>query len=272
MSQALLGKEVVEAMRKEMAEAISSFGRPLSVGIVYAGTNPVIESFIGKKQRFGASVGVSTEVYRFPESCTTEELITKIHDLVSMHDGIIVQLPLPEGIDVDAVLDAVPFSKDIDMLSSSAREYLAEGNNELLPGVPGAMREFAERNNISFHGKKVVIVGRGKLVGAPVVAWLKTIHVTPEIITRSTPNSEELFKTADIILTGAGVPGLIKADMIKEGVVVFDGGTSEQAGKLEGDLSPGAYSKTSFYTPVPGGIGPITVACLFKNLLILVKK
>ncbi len=271
MSQPILGKTIVALMEHELKEAIARFSHAPTVGIVYVGNNPVIENFIAMKQRFAEKIGIHLTVYRLPLTIDTDTLVQEVRTLGERHQGMIVQLPLPETIDTDAVLDAVPLPKDIDMLSSYARNHIASGHTEVLPAVAGAIRECIVRTGVSLTGKKIVIVGQGKLVGAPVRAWLRSMHLEPVIVDRTTSDLGSVLVTADVIISGAGVPGLITADMLKEGVVLFDAGTSEVAGKIEGDVAKEAYTKASYYTPVPGGIGPITIACLFKNLLTLIE-
>lgn len=267
MSQALLGKLVVTQMERELKESIAALSHAPTVGIVYVGTNPVIEHFISMKQRFAERIGVHLMVYRLPTTSSTDEIVQNVRAIGEKHNGLIIQLPLPHGVDTDAVLDAVPLQKDIDMLSINARSHIANGHAEVLPAVAGAIREFIERTPISILGKKIVIIGQGKLVGAPVRAWLKTLHIEPVMVSRETADLKGVLETADVIISGAGSPGLITSDMIKEGVILFDAGTSEVEGKIEGDIAKDAYLKASYYTPVPGGIGPVTIACLFKNLL-----
>jgi methylenetetrahydrofolate dehydrogenase (NADP+)/methenyltetrahydrofolate cyclohydrolase len=271
MSQALLGKVIAAQMELELRDAFSQFSKKPTVAIVYVGDNPVIENFVSKKVACAERVGVHLTVYRLPTDSGTQAIVDEVRRYADTHDGVIVQLPLPAGVNADEILDAVPLPKDVDMLSISARNYIAEGHVEVLPAVAGAIREFAERTQISLKGKKIVIIGKGKLVGMPVLAWLRKLHLDPIMVGREATDLKALLHDADVIISGAGQPGLITADMVKEGVVFFDAGTSEVEGKIEGDVSAEANLKASYYTPVPGGIGPLTVACIFKNLLTLMK-
>lgn len=271
MTRLINGKELAKEIQSELAHEVASFERQLSVGIVYAGNHPVIEHFIAIKERFARAIGVHLKIYRFTTIRDTEELENHIHTLAQNHDGVVIQLPLPDHIDTDRILDCVPLHKDIDMLSIAARDYVAHGHTEILPPVAGAIREITERLHISLLGKKVVLVGKGKLVGIPVFAWLKSLLITPTVIDRDTTNLHTILSTADVIISGVGIPTLITAGDVKDGVVLFDAGTSELAEKIVGDIDPSAYAKASLYTPVPGGIGPLTVACLFKNLIIRAK-
>jgi len=136
-----------------------------------------------------------------------------------------------------------------------------------LPPVVGAIKELSKRQHVVFAGAKVVVVGEGRLVGKPAALWAKKQGAQVKVIHRNTERPEEILKTADIIISGAGDPGIIKPEMIKEGVVIFDAGTSEEGGVLKGDANPACADKATLFTPVPGGIGPITVAVLLRNLV-----
>src|SRR6185295_12556323 len=160
--------------------------------------------------------------------------------------------------------------KDVDILSDKAFEAFAAGKLSAVPPVPAAMHYVLQRNNISVKAKSVVLVGAGRLVGKPAGVLFARLgaHVTMLI----KGDSLEPTKTADILILGTGVPALITPDMIKEGVVILDGGASESAGKVVGDADPACALKASLFTPVPGGIGPIAVVEIFANLLLLGKK
>ena len=178
-----------------------------------------------------------------------------------------MQLALPEHIDTKAILDAVPVEKDIDVLSSKSRERFEKGELDITPPVVGAIKEIVEREQVEFGGKNVVVVGKGSLVGGPAALWFKNKGANVTVVDQDTNNITEVTQNADIIVSGAGVPGLITPDMIKEGMVLLDAGTSEQGGKLKGDADPACAEKASIFTPVPGGIGPITIATLLQNLV-----
>jgi methylenetetrahydrofolate dehydrogenase (NADP+)/methenyltetrahydrofolate cyclohydrolase len=192
---------------------------------------------------------------------TTEEIIGAITSVVPETNGIIVQLPFPSHIDTATILAAVPASHDVDVL-----RYAGEVTT-ILPPVVGAIDAIAMRHDISFTGKAVVVVGQGRLVGQPAILYARAKGGIVTIIERGTENAADIIKIADILILGAGVPGLVIAEMVKPGVVVFDAATSEEGGMLVGDASPEVAAVASLFTPVPGGIGPITIAILLQNLL-----
>lgn len=241
--------EEILARAKARARALTR--RPKVVAYAPA-QSPAALSYLKIKQRYGAEAGCDFDV------------VTDVASFVHA-DAAIVQLPLPKGTSSD-ILDAIPLEKDADVLSAAARtlfERHAEG--ALLPPVVAAIKEIFDMNRISVTGKKVVVIGRGFLVGAPVTVWLRQQKARVTIADSKTENLARLLRSADVIITGAGVPHLIKPDMLKEGVVLIDAGTSESGGAIVGDASPSCATKCALFTPVPGGIGPIAVACLFAN-------
>lgn len=188
-------------------------------------------------------------------------------------DAVIVQLPVPDGVSQKEVCDAIPVEKDADVLSFAARKKFERGDADaLLPPVVGAIREIFLQNRINPKGKKAVVVGRGFLVGAPVATWLTQQGATVEVVTSKTEDLPAALGNADIIVSGAGVPHLIRPDMLKQGVILIDAGTSESNGTLAGDTDPTCAAKCSLFTPVPGGVGPLAVACLFDNAVTLAER
>ncbi|MGH7175270.1 MAG: tetrahydrofolate dehydrogenase/cyclohydrolase catalytic domain-containing protein [Minisyncoccia bacterium] len=184
-------------------------------------------------------------------------------------DSVIIQLPLAENLDTKEVLDAIPLAKDADVLSSAAREKFArDEEGALLPPVVGAMKEIFEQYEVELRGKRAVVIGRGWLVGEPAAVWLAQQGARVTTLDRAAKLGQDLPE-ADIIVCGAGSPHLIKPYMLKEGVVLVDAGTSEQGGALAGDADPSCVAKCSIFTPVPGGVGPVAVAKLFENAVIL---
>ena len=206
-----------------------------------------------------------------PISIGTDNLLKKIEELsldVSVQ-GIVVQLPLPEHIDKKAVFGAIPANKDVDVMSSEGVMLFESGDFNILPPVTGAVREILESENVSVKGKKAVVIGRGKLVGRPMATWLEKEGAKVKVLTRKNTDMLSHIKEADILVLGAGNPSMIKPEMIKEGVVLLDAGTSEDKGKISGDADKLCADKCFVFTPVPGGIGPITISVLFRNLFTL---
>lgn len=185
-------------------------------------------------------------------------------------DAIIVQLPLPSDISTEDVLNSIPLRQDADVLSQAARTKFENGDTDALaPPVVGAVREIFMRGDIEVKGKYAVVIGNGWLVGNPCAVWLKQQGAEVTVITLESGNLRSALLDADIIISGAGVPGLIQPSFIKSGVVLIDAGTSESNGIIAGDADPACADKCSIFTPVPGGVGPIAVAVLFENVVTL---
>ncbi len=255
------GNKIARAIRDELKERIKELDIPtLSLHIFIVGDDPVIENFVMKKLHFSEALGVDFVEHRFNKDITQEELIVKITEVHDNAGGIVVQLPLPSHIDTGAVLDSVPPELDIDGLGS---------DSGFIEPVAGAVAEILERKSIAVAGKQALVVGRGKLVGEPVARLLAELGAVVTIADKSTSIEEltSLCKESDIIVSGAGVPNLIHPSMIKEGCTLLDAGTSTQAGSVVGDIAYGCKDKARYFARTPGGIGPVTVAVLFKNLV-----
>jgi methylenetetrahydrofolate dehydrogenase (NADP+) / methenyltetrahydrofolate cyclohydrolase len=204
------------------------------------------------------------------DDATEDDIIAKIQ--LPGADAIIVQLPLPEGFDTAKILSAIPTEKDADVLSGVSYEKFERGDEgAIVPPVAGAVGEILVREKVEAQGKRAVVVGQGKLVGRPVLALLRRMGADAVTVLRDTPSPETILREADIIVSGVGQAHFITPEMIKDGVVLIDAGTSESNGSIAGDFHPDCAAKASVFTPVPGGVGPIAVAMLFKNVLQLLK-
>ena len=262
------GEKIAREIRVKLKERTSSV--KLGLSVVQVGNNPVSTKYIEVKRQIAEDLGVSFFLHHFPASISENDLKEAIQKIAegSRISGIIVQLPLPSTMNMQSVLDAVPFEKDVDVLSSAAFESFASGNSSILPPTVCAIATLFSEYGIEVSGKNVVVVGAGRLVGVPLVAWFKQKGVNVKVVTSSTQNIKELTKLADIIISGVGKANLITGDMIKEGAVVFDAGTSVEDGETKGDVDFESVSRVAGYiAPVPGGVGPLTAVCLFKNLL-----
>lgn len=252
------GKAIAERVLAELREKFRAH-RPGALAVVLVGNDPVSRRFVSRKVAVGKEIGVPVRVEEFPANVSEEELRARIETLAreDMVSGIIVQLPLPPRIDTAAVLAWIPPEKDVDALSPAPR----------VPApVAGAVNEILRHSGVVVEGRQVVVIGRGRLVGKPVADWFR--RAGADVCVASTETSDLASHTcdADIIVSGVGRPRLITPDMVKEGAVLIDAGTSESEGKLVGDIHPDCAKKASVFTPVPGGIGPVTVAILFENL------
>jgi methylenetetrahydrofolate dehydrogenase (NADP+)/methenyltetrahydrofolate cyclohydrolase len=240
---------------------------------VVANETPATKSYLSIKGKRAADAGCELEVERLPADASQAALTSVVQNAKA--DVVLVQLPLPPQVTSEQVCDAIPLIKDADVLSNEARHAFEEGSEEsLLPPVVGAIKKILDAHKVVIQGKKVVVIGAGFLVGAPAATWFRREGASVRVLDIDTPQSEfeaELV-TADIIVSGAGSPALIKPRFIKEGVVVIDAGTSESNGVIVGDADPLCAEKCSLFTPVPGGMGPLAVACLFENAVTLVER
>ncbi len=261
------GKKIAADMEHELKLKLKNLP-PKKVALILFGDNTASEQFVKMKELFAERVGILTTRFK-KEVRTTEDAVIFINSLDDTYDGIVVQLPLPPGIDTEQIISSIPLDKDIDLLSAAAMDTYRMCEGDLMPPVARAVWEIIKRNNINLENKKILVVGNGRLVGAPVGAMLVKEKIPYIQIRRSTPSDDRLkeIQNADIIITGVGDPHFITPDMIKKGVILIDAGTSEQTGKLAGDINPLCAEKASLMTPVPGGVGPVTVASLFWNVL-----
>lgn len=258
------GRAIAEAIYTELGAHAAERTRML--GIVVASHDPVIESFVRIKSRAAARLGVELRRIDLPARPTTADAIAAIERLAASADGIVVQLPLPEELNTEEVLRSIPPNLDVDGINPA----IAEATRIAHAPVSLAIAEILKRSQIDASLKHAVVVGSGRLVGTPAAYLLSELGARVSVVTLESGSLAEL-KDADIIVLGAGNPGFVTPDMIKPGAVLFDAGTSESAGKVVGDADPACASKCALFTPVPGGIGPIAVAMIFKNLLTLVK-
>lgn len=255
---------VVLARAKARAESLGR--RPLVLVYVAPEETPATRSYLKIKARSAEAAG-----------CVFEETRSLIP--APRADAFVVQLPLPSGMSAKEACDAIPVSKDADVLSSAARaafESLGRSDlPKLLPPVVAAVREIFSTYDVNPKGKKAVVIGAGFLVGAPCATWLTQQGALVEVITLESAKYRSLtsiLKTADIIISGAGSPHFIKPEMLQDDVILIDAGTSESNGELAGDADPACADVCSLFTPVPGGIGPLAVACLFENVVTLAEQ
>ena len=264
------GKAIATDILAGIHERVRVSGRTVVVRALVVAPGPATESYLAIKEARAKEAGMHLEVIRMGKDATTKTLREEIS--IPGADSIIVQLPVPDTIDADAVLNALPSTLDADVLSASARREFSEGREgALLPPVVAAIAEILERSGIVVSGARAVVVGQGWLVGEPAATWLSRKGALVSVVTRESGDLSVL-KDADIVISGAGVPRLIRPEHLKPGVVLIDAGTSESSGAIVGDADPACAHVASVFTPVPGGVGPIAVACLFKNVATLVER
>lgn len=265
------GRKLQATWLAELGEKRKLINAPITLGILYQGDNPAMMQFLSLKKTMAMKLDIEVVERELSRDATTEEVITALKNLEQEVDGVIVQLPLLPHIDSGAVREALSYEKDIDVLSPKRIQEIG-GEGTLLSPVVSSIKRILTTHNISIKGKVVVVVGEGILVGLPAKIWFEAGGALVTAITKESKDTEEKIAHADILVLGAGVGHLITPTMIKEGVVLLDAGTSEMHGVLVGDADPLCESKASLFTPVPGGIGPLTLTALFENLLITVEQ
>ncbi len=239
-----------------------------TLALLVVSENAVTSSYVGIKKKRADELGVRIRQIDLPESSTQDDIERAVELLRDDEtvDGIIVQLPLPRGVNTERVLAIIPAEKDVDGIKPNIEDH----ERKVIAPVALAVKEILARAAIDISEKKAVVVGAGVLVGLPVAGYLKAKGANVSFFTRQQGSIEDL-KDADIIVSGAGSPGFIKPEHIKEGVVLIDAGTSESGGKVVGDCDPACAAKAAVFTPVPGGVGPIAVAMIYKNLFDLIE-
>ena len=257
------GKKIAEDILSEVKAMVAA--RPLGAPCLTAVTcqpNFETKKYLMMKKRRAAEAGVVLNVIEILPTVTTADAVSTIEKLAERTDGLVVQLPFPDNFDRHQLLAAVPPEKDPDGFSYE------KSKKACLPPVVGAIDEISRRYKIVWQDKNTVVLGEGALVGRPAALYAKKKGARVTVLTKENFDPA-LVRSADLIITGIGQPHFITPDLIKEGVIIFDAGTAEDSGRIAGDVAPEAYKKTSLVTPVPGGIGPITIAYLLRNLLYL---
>ena len=268
----LEGTSIAAEMKAALKKRLESMDHRPRLAIVIVGENPVSKKFVALKERFAGEIGVETRRYELAADLTTSQLRARMKDIVheARNDRAVVQLPMPPDIDTQAVLNAVTPEKDVDVLSARSVGDFQVGKSKILPPVAGAVDELFKSYGIDIEGKHVVVLGYGRLVGQPLAIWFIQKKAFVTIIGDEKQFDQKIVSAADIVVSGMGQPNFIKGDMIREGAIVLDVGTSEVAGEMVGDVDfESVKNKAAYLTPIKGGVGPLTVALIFRNLLIL---
>lgn len=257
------GTAIAKDLYREIANQVTHLSQTPHLTVFTCAPNFETQKYLKLKKRKATEVGIGISIVELPDTLTTDEVVQSVQHACMQTDGIIVQLPLPAHIDTSAVLAAIPLPYDVDGM-----HYDGTAVSWMSP-VVGAISEITHKHDILFAAQNVVVVGHGKLVGIPAAVWARSQGATVTVLTAESNDTDSAaaIARADILILGAGVPSLIKADMIKAGVVIFDAGTTEEGGELTGDAHHDCRQKASLITPVPGGIGPVTVAVLLRNVV-----
>ena len=243
--------------------------RKLTLAVILVGENSVSEIFIYQKRIACEKVGINFKIFKLSAKLSPVQLKKEIEKIVknSFNSGAIIQLPLPKKFNPEKFLNLIPEEKDVDVLSEKSLGKFYQGVSSILPPTVGGILYLLSHYGISIKGKNIVILGAGRLVGFPLAIQFLREKATVSVLNELTKDTPFFTKKADILISAVGKPNLVKGKMVKKGAVVIDAGTYLWKGKLVGDIDSKSVSKkASFLTPVPGGVGPMTVACLLENL------
>jgi len=275
MAKIIDGKAISAAIRAEIKEEIAGSGIKPGLAVILVGNDPASAVYVRNKKKACEEVGIYSESYELPAATTQDELLTLIDKLNKKDDihGILVQLPLPKHIDENAVILAIDPSKDVDAFHPYNVGRIMTGDYAYLPCTPAGVMMLLERSGISVSGKKCVVVGRSNIVGKPQAMLLLHANGTVTICHSRTTDLAKECREADILVVAIGKADFITGDMVKDGVVVIDVGMNRREdGKLTGDVDFASVEpKASYITPVPGGVGPMTITTLMKNTLTAAK-
>lgn len=272
MAMRIDGKAIAASVRAEVAEEVSKLkeqGITPGMAVVIVGDDPASRIYVNNKKKACAEVGIYSEEYALPADTTQEALTALVKELNGRKDinGILVQSPLPKGLDEKAVVETIDPNKDVDAFHAVNVGKIMIGDFDFLPCTPAGIIELLDRSGVEIEGKHCVVVGRSNIVGKPMAMLLLHRNGTVTICHSRTRNLAEICQEADILVAAVGKANFITADMIKPGAAVIDVGMNrDENGKLCGDVDYAEAEKVAgWITPVPGGVGPMTIAMLMKN-------
>ena len=265
----MVSTRIKEELKQEVARLKAEKGIEPGLAVIIVGEDPASKIYVRNKKLACEAIGIRSEEYALPAETTQEELLALVEELNQKKEihGILCQLPLPKHLDEETVINAISPKKDVDAFHPVNVGKIMIGNFDFLPCTPAGVMELIHESGIEVAGKECVVVGRSNIVGKPMAMLLLHEHGTVTICHSKTRDLKEVCRRADILVAAVGVPELIKGDMIKEGAVVIDVGMNRlENKKLVGDVEfASAAERACAITPVPGGVGPMTIAMLMKN-------
>lgn len=270
MNKIIDGKKTSEIIKDELKEYVNTLEIKPGLAVIQVGNNPASTTYVNNKKKAAEYIGINFYHYHY-ETASNDDLINIINELNNDEkiDGIIVQLPLPKELDTNLIINSIRSDKDVDGLTINNIGKLVSGVDCLSSCTPTGIIKLLEMNNIEIEGKNAVVIGRSILVGKPIANMLLNRNATVTICHSKTKNLKEITSQADILIVACGKEKLIKKEMVKENAIIIDVGINRnQEGKLCGDVDfDDVYDKVSLITPVPGGVGPMTVAMLNYNVI-----
>lgn len=272
------GKVISSAVKERVKNAVADLnkqGITVGLAVIIVGEDPASKVYVNNKKKACEALGIISEEYTLPENTTQEELLSLIDTLNKKEsiNGILCQLPLPKHLDEGAVINAISPEKDVDAFHPVNVGKIMQGDYDFVPCTPAGIMEMLQYENIDITGKSCVVIGRSNIVGKPMSMLLLHKNGTVTVCHSKTQNLKDVCKNADILVAAVGRPNFVTADMVKENAVVIDVGINRVDGKLVGDVNFNEVcEKASYITPVPGGVGPMTIAMLMQNTLTAAKK
>ena len=270
-----IAKQIRKTIKEEIRECIKQHNLVPGLSVVLVGEDPASQVYVRNKERACIEVGINSTVIRMKEDTTEEELLSTIHGLNqddSVH-GILVQLPLPKQINEESIINAISPSKDVDGFHPIHAGMLMNGQAGMEPCTPKGIIRLIEETGQSISGKHAVVIGRSNIVGKPVALMLLQRNATVTIAHSKTQNLKEVARNADILVVAIGKAKFVDSSYIKEGAIVIDVGTTRLESSLYGDVDfEDAKNKAGYITPVPGGVGPMTITMLLENTLLAAKR
>lgn len=272
MAKLIDGKRISQEIKDELKQKVAKLkaeGTNIALAVIQVGNNPASTVYVGNKKKACAYVGIESLAYELPEETTEEELLKLVRELNDKKEvnGILVQLPLPKHIDEDKVIKTISPAKDVDGFHPESVGALSIGQKGFVSCTPAGIIELLKRSDIEIDGKECVIIGRSNIVGKPMALLLLRENGTVTITHSHTPDLKAVAKRADILVVAIGKAKMVNEEYVKDGAVVIDVGMDrDENGKLCGDVDFDAVvDKVSAITPVPGGVGPMTIAMLMNN-------
>ena len=270
----IISASVKERVKAEVS-ALKEKGITVGLAVIIVGEDPASKVYVSNKKKACENLGIISEEYALPESTTNEELLALIDELNSKPsiNGILCQLPLPSHLDEKLIINSIDPEKDVDAFHPFNVGKIMIGDFDFLPCTPAGVMEMLKYESIEVEGKNCVVIGRSNIVGKPMNMLLLHQNGTVTVCHSKTKNLESICRNADILVAAVGRPKFVTEDMVKEGAVVIDVGINRVDGKLCGDVDfENVKNKVSAITPVPGGVGPMTIAMLMQNTLTAAKK
>jgi methylenetetrahydrofolate dehydrogenase (NADP+)/methenyltetrahydrofolate cyclohydrolase len=261
------GKGLAARVRAEVAREVESIGRPIGLATVLVGEDPASALYVKRKREACAEVGIESIHRELPPETSEEELLELVGDLNDDErvTGILVQLPLPDGIDDDRVIQAISPTKDVDGFHPVSAGYLLQGRPTFVAATPSGIMEILREYEVPLVGARAVVVGRSNIVGKPMALLLLAEHATVTVCHSRTRDLPALVRQANVVVAAVGRAETVTADMVKPGAAVVDVGINRVDGKLVGDVAEDVREVAGLLTPVPGGVGPMTIASLLRN-------